>query len=93
MTDTTKDAGSTKLEVSDQTAQSACNALLVCFHRYRDALKSHPSNEWDTEKLTQWKDDRKFLNEVYNNKRSISFGFASDYAHDQLFMRCFNISN
>jgi hypothetical protein len=42
MTDTTKDAGNTRLEASDKSAQSACNGLLADgWREYPDQFKNY----------------------------------------------------
>lgn len=66
--------------------------LLSCFQRYRRACQSCSSDQWDQNTIAQWEEDRIFLRLEYSKNRHINFSFASDQAHEQLFLRCCGVT-
>lgn len=72
------------VEVNDM-----CNAdLLQSFRRYKRACLECQHADWAEDVVRQWEHDRKFLKDKYHDKRGKGFSVASEYAHEQLFIRC-----
>ena len=75
-------------KIETAVSKSELIEALAPFRRYRRACMQHPMNDWDEDTYKQWCQDRSLLKTSYEAKRHISFGEASEYAQEQLFLRC-----
>lgn len=64
--------------------------LLMKYHRYRRAIKPHPHAMLSDEELKMYDEDRAYMNKVYQENRQHGFSYADEFAHEKLFLRCFD---
>jgi hypothetical protein len=75
---------------SDLIALLSEGDLLKKYHRYRRAIKPHPHAMLNDEELKMYDEDRVYMNKVYQENRKHGFSYANEFAHEKLFLKCFD---